>query len=92
MSAVLQQLRTTVLPDARCVALADIRAVPRVQICALAGIGRGKCYFDNGSPLIADGRLIGVSSTAYPCATGIPDVYTRVSVYSAWITETVASG
>lgn len=89
LAATLQQLRTTVLSDQECVQQADIPVVARVQICTLAGIGRGKCAGDTGGPLIADGRLIGLSSSAVPCAQGIPDVYTRVSVFHAWIVETV---
>lgn len=89
LAPVLQQVRTAVLSDWDCQQQADIRVDTHVQICALAGFGRGICAGDTGSPLIADGRLIGLSSSAVPCAQGIPDVYTRVSEFHGWITATV---
>lgn len=78
-----------IMADAQCQRQAHIPVIPRVQFCALAGKGRGICFGDNGSPLILNGRLIGLVSSAVPCARGVPDVYTRVSTFAAWIAETV---
>lgn len=41
---------------------------------------------DSGGPLARDDLLVGVVSYGTSvCAIGVPDVYTRVSVFSEWI-------
>ena len=45
---------------------------------------------DSGSPLVADGQLIGIASFVHPCAAGVPDVFTKVSAYLNWIKKTMA--
>lgn len=64
-------------------------------ICAgfLEG-GVDACFGDAGSPLLyyCDGRetVVGIVSTGYGCALpGFPGVYTRVSTFSDWITDTI---
>lgn len=49
--------------------------------------GQGVCGFDSGSPLAANGRLIGVTSWAKHCARGVPDGFARISVFVDWIRE-----
>ena len=53
-------------------------------------VGTGVCVGDSGGPLVVfqeTGKptLVGVVSWGQPCAVGLPDVFTRVSVYQAWI-------
>lgn len=55
------------------------------QICTFTGYGEGACHGDSGGPLTSNGKLIGVVSWGYPCAKGVPDVFTRVSSYISWI-------
>lgn len=59
------------------------------HLCTYKAISQGFCKGDSGGPLIAErtGELIGVVSLGMPCATGIPDVYTRVSSYVNWIKD-----
>lgn len=58
-------------------------------ICALLRRGHGACFGDSGGPLTAfePAELIGLVSWGMPCALGVPDQYTRVSEFTAWITE-----
>lgn len=59
-------------------------------ICAFSGyIGEGLCHGDSGGPLVANDQLIGIVSWIHPCATGRPDGFTRVSVFTEWILETI---
>jgi Trypsin len=58
------------------------------EICAYKRLLVGACGGDSGGPLVNNGELIGIVSygTAI-CASGLPDVYTRVSVFYDWIRE-----
>jgi granzyme A len=50
-------------------------------ICAGGEFGRGICFGDSGSPLICDGKVVGVDSFVsgpFSCGVGIPDVRTFV--------------
>lgn len=62
------------------------------SLCAFARDGQGTCFKDSGSPLIADGQLIGVVSWAEPCAVGRPDGFTRVSSFLGWIKNVAGVG
>lgn len=55
------------------------------HICTFARNNVGVCTFDSGSPVVADGELVGVVSFAVPCALNFPDWGPRVSSYSRWI-------
>ncbi|PSN32218.1 Chymotrypsin-2 [Blattella germanica] len=57
------------------------------SICASAGAGKGVCNGDSGGPLSVNGKIVGIVSWGRPCATGVPDVYTRVSEYVDWIKQ-----
>ncbi|KAK4873171.1 hypothetical protein RN001_015200 [Aquatica leii] len=57
------------------------------HICAYASKGIGVCSGDSGGALVANNKQIGITSWVVYCATGVPDVYTKVSHYSAWIEE-----
>ncbi|XP_076766920.1 uncharacterized protein LOC143433467 [Xylocopa sonorina] len=48
-------------------------------ICTFNGVGTGLCNGDSGSPLVYNGRVVGVVSRGIPCAQGAPDVFTSVS-------------
>lgn len=55
------------------------------QVCTFTRFGEGSCHGDSGGPLVSNGKLIGVVSWGYPCAKGVPDVFTRVSSFKSWI-------
>lgn len=57
------------------------------NICTLTKEGEEGCEGDSGGPLVYNYQLAGIVSWGSPCAKGYPDVYTRVSIYTKWITE-----
>ncbi|XP_053689365.1 chymotrypsin-1-like [Sabethes cyaneus] len=65
------------------------------HICTFTQEGQGICRGDSGSPLVKQGKVIGVASfgLGFPpersCAAGFPDGFTRVSHYYTWIKDTI---
>ncbi|OXU21214.1 hypothetical protein TSAR_014489, partial [Trichomalopsis sarcophagae] len=55
------------------------------QICIMSRPGTGTCYGDLGSPLIVEGKQVGIASYAHSCATGKPEIFTRVVAHRDWI-------
>nr|XP_023022047.1 trypsin-1-like [Leptinotarsa decemlineata] len=53
----------------------------------------GICFGDSGGPLVYENKLVGISSWGIlPCASKkAPSVYTKVSYYSDWIKNHIAS-
>lgn len=94
LSDTLRTMRTLIIGPRECqAALPQMQLNERRNLCTLAGAGRGICHGDSGGPLIAASghRLLGVVSQAVPCATGVPDVHTRVAEYVAWIVANAAN-
>lgn len=89
----LQELSTTTMTYSACKEIWDSYATPE-RICAFIASGKGACEGDSGGPLIdsSNGRQIGITSFIYDdgCAVGFPDVYTRVSSYIDWISQTIS--
>lgn len=56
-------------------------------LCAFSREGEGPCNSDSGGPLTSNGQLIGIVSFGKPCGRGVPDGYTRVSIFLKWIRE-----
>jgi len=64
------------------------RYVTNTTLCTVRGAGQGVCNGDAGGPLVANNRLIGITSwTIRPCGSGIPGGFTRISVLTDWIFE-----
>lgn len=64
------------------------------QMCAAAKNGKaGACYGDFGGPLVFNGSLYGIASKLMnkPCASGYPDIFTKVSYYKTWIENVMNS-
>lgn len=62
------------------------------NICTLRPYYGGLCFGDSGSPLVANGKAIGIASWSMnPCGKGSPDVFTRISAYTEWIEEVIAA-
>ncbi|KAK9758554.1 Trypsin [Popillia japonica] len=55
--------------------------VSECEVCTLTQVGEGVCNGDSGSPLVIEGKQIGIVSWGNACANGLPDVYTRISCY-----------
>ncbi|XP_015588120.1 chymotrypsin-2-like [Cephus cinctus] len=80
----LQKLNVTILNNTDCQSYHNL-TIYYDQICAMKQYGSGMCNGDSGSPLVSDGRVIGIVSWGVTCALGYPDVYTRVYAYLYWI-------
>lgn len=64
----------------------------KTEVCTFDSFGKGACGGDSGGPLaLNDGELLVgvVSYGARFCATGRPDVFTRVSEFVDWIDENI---
>ncbi|XP_018403931.1 PREDICTED: chymotrypsin-2-like [Cyphomyrmex costatus] len=60
------------------------------HICTLPASGQGMCCGDSGGALTYKGDLAGIVSFGkWPCASGYPDVFTRVYYYRQWINDTI---
>lgn len=90
----LQFKNTTTLTSFDCTALTILTGVvvPEYRpiiypghICTLVQRGIGGCFGDSGSPLVANGGIVGVVSFGLSCARGAPDILARVSQYLEWI-------
>lgn len=57
------------------------------NICTFLQYGQGVCNGDSGAPLVVGNELVGIVSWAIQCATGVPDVYTRVANYRDWVAQ-----
>lgn len=56
------------------------------NVCAAAPEGSGVCRGDGGGPLFDSNFIqLGITSFGAGCATGNPDVFTRVSFYNDWL-------
>ncbi|XP_008212831.1 brachyurin-like [Nasonia vitripennis] len=56
------------------------------HICAKSQPGYGTCHGDSGGPLVYNKQLVGVVSGGDgKCATGIPDIYTKVASFLDFI-------
>ncbi|XP_031838673.1 chymotrypsin-2-like [Nomia melanderi] len=63
------------------------KKIYNAQLCAYdPNEVRGHCKGDSGGPLTVNGKLAGIVSWSKNCADRVyPSVYTRVSMYLAWI-------
>ncbi|KAF5287281.1 hypothetical protein FQR65_LT02154 [Abscondita terminalis] len=85
----LQELTTTSLTIKRCLDMQPPGSVNHIyddkHICVFKQNGMGLCAGDSGGPLTYDGQLVGIVSWGRNCASGYPDVFTRVFGYLEWI-------
>lgn len=86
----LKAINLDVLTNSDCRARSTSSIASMIQpsnLCTLTRAGQGACTGDAGSPLVMNGRLIGIASWGVLCAQGKPDVFVRVSSYSRFIHE-----
>lgn len=88
----LQYFQTPIITNERCTSLLAFNnfayLLEPTNVCALSQFGQGMCRGDSGSPLAIGHQVVGIASFGVSCATGAPDVYTRVSEYASWIVDT----
>lgn len=88
-SSQLQHLTTPIIGNEACrnelLSYGYSTYVRDTNVCTNAGYGMGVCGGDNGGPLTVGSELVGLMSFGVSCALGVPDVYTRVHSYLAWI-------
>lgn len=88
-SETLQYFQTPIITNDRCRSLLTYNnyahLVQPTNVCALSHAGQGVCTGDSGSPLAIGNQLVGIVSFGVKCATGVPDVFTRVASFYYWI-------
>ncbi|XP_055854540.1 transmembrane protease serine 9-like [Episyrphus balteatus] len=88
----LQMLNYTTISNAEC--KQSFGRVTETEICAYQFFLKGACAGDSGGPLVNRDRNQQIGIVSYGtsiCSAGLPDVFTRVSVFEDWIKETMAS-
>ncbi|XP_035504316.1 mast cell protease 1A [Scophthalmus maximus] len=86
----LQEVNVTILPQLTCGRRWRLVPITRSMVCGVgARVFQGFCSGDSGGPLVCDGAAAGVVSfSGRRCGDPrFPDVYTRVSSFSEWITS-----
>ncbi|GAB0090074.1 hypothetical protein DMENIID0001_047400 [Sergentomyia squamirostris] len=89
----LQYLLVTIIDNDTCQSLHTATNAAKLNagsMCARPIRGTGMCAGDTGSPLVTETEnagvvQIGLVSWGVPCGANYPDVYTRLSKYTAWI-------
>jgi len=92
---VLHKVTLPVVSDEDCNAAysANGYSVADSMICAaIEEGGKDSCQGDSGGPMVCGEELIGIVSWGICCGRkGYPGVYTEVSYFMDWITETMAT-
>lgn len=83
----LQKVRLRTITVQKCIDL--VFFTNKNEICTQVPAGQGACFGDSGGPLIHNGKVCGIVSRGNPCAQGLPDIFTRVSVHVGWIEERI---
>ncbi|XP_012538931.2 chymotrypsin-2 [Monomorium pharaonis] len=87
----LQKLSVPIIENNVCQTYYKNTTILSSQICTFERKGIGACKGDSGSPLVYDGKLVGIFSWTIPCALGFPDVYTRVNYFIDFIKQVTQS-
>ncbi|XP_032782705.2 trypsin [Daphnia magna] len=91
ISSILLKANVTVLANSVVATQYGSSFLPLAMLGAAAP-GKDTCQGDSGGPLYVDGVQVGITSWGYGCADPeYAGIYTRVTTYVNWITETVAS-
>lgn len=61
------------------------------MICTDNGEGVGMCEGDGGNALVSGTQVIAIASWGIGCASGAPDVYTRIAYHVPWINGIILS-
>ncbi|KAG8003591.1 Mast cell protease 1A [Nibea albiflora] len=94
LAARLQEVNVTTLSQRTCRSRWGSVPITRTMLCGVGGaVFQGFCSGDSGGPLVCDGAAAGiVSFSGQRCGDPrTPDVYTRVSSFTDWITRVLNS-
>lgn len=84
----------TTISKADCIDRQDLERENEIYestLCTWVAAGAGVCFGDSGSALVANNRLIGITSWGESCAIGNTDQFMRISYFYNWIIEHVHS-
>ncbi|XP_017773893.1 PREDICTED: trypsin-2-like [Nicrophorus vespilloides] len=85
----LQVVTLKIISTEECINAYGVGKITDRMICAGVGGGNDSCQGDSGGPLVSDGKLVGIVSCGHGCARpSHPGVYTRVSNFRDYITQT----
>ncbi|XP_011252863.2 chymotrypsin-2-like [Camponotus floridanus] len=87
LSQYLQKLSVSIIDNKACQKYYKDITILSSQICTLERKNVGACKGDSGSPLVYNNKLIGIFSWTKSCAIGFPDVFTRISYFTDFITQ-----
>lgn len=76
----LQFIETDVLSHNECLRrmhATSIFFLNRNHLCTFAVRGRGACTFDSGSPVVADGEVVGIVAFVVGCGLGFPVSFSK---------------
>lgn len=60
------------------------------ELCTYISRRENGCVADSGSPLISNGKLIGILSWGKFCSNSGPDVFTRITDFTDWIIKNMS--
>lgn len=86
----LQFIATKTITNEECKARHPLQTASMIyagNVCTFTKGKEGMCMGDSGGPLVVNGELVGLVSWGIPCGAGYPDVFTRVSEFSGWVTD-----
>ncbi|XP_037035235.1 trypsin 3A1-like [Bradysia coprophila] len=84
----LQLKSVNVYRRSECERVAEVNITKRM-FCA-AGIANEKCIdFATGSPLVVQGKLVGIKCFGFQCNQNRPDVFTNVAVFGKFIRKVI---
>ncbi|XP_051171790.1 chymotrypsin-1-like [Leptopilina boulardi] len=90
---ILQKLVTKVYTPKTCAKMAQTKSFSDgSRICTKSEKGKGFCNFDNGSPLVVNGVVVGIASLLFGCGIGEIDQYANVYRCINFISEEMKSG
>ncbi|XP_077286382.1 chymotrypsin-2-like [Arctopsyche grandis] len=70
------------------------REIYDLQICGIRSAGKGVCTGDTGNGLVFSGSIhgiVGKTANRENCASGYPEVFTRVNAFMPWIDRVISN-
>ncbi|XP_033244431.1 serine protease 48-like isoform X2 [Drosophila miranda] len=85
----LQTLNLTIIDHEECRKAWDYHeGIDIGHICTLTSAGEWACSGDSGSPIMWEGKLVGLVNWGRPCGVGLPDMYANTVYYPDCIRRT----